>query len=159
MSGRSERAENPLAGPMASATGAAPFGDIAVGEKILEDTFRLSRADLVAYAEASGDDNPIHQDAQFARSAGLPDVIAHGMLTMGRVGSFFTTACAGQGRIVEFSARFAAPVVVPEGDGVDVEVSVTLIARDDGARTVTLEAAVSVAGTKVLSRTRAVTQL
>lgn len=136
-----------------------PLADIEVGATVLEDTFRLSRADLVAYAEASGDDNPIHQDAEFARSVGLPDVIAHGMLTMGRVGSFFTTACEGQGRIVEFSTRFAAPVVVPEGGGVDVEVSMTLVARDDDVRRVTLEAAVSVAGTKVLSRTRAVIQL
>ena len=49
-------------------------------------TFRVTRADLVAYANASGDQNPIHQDEEVARSVGLPGVIAHGMFTMALVG-------------------------------------------------------------------------
>ena len=44
--------------------------------------FTVTRADLVRYAEASGDHNPIHQDEDVARSVGLPGVIAHGMYTM-----------------------------------------------------------------------------
>lgn len=128
-----------------------------VGDELLRVEHRVRREDLVRYADASGDQNPIHQDEAFARSVGLPDVIAHGMLTMGLVASAVEQIAAGR-PVASFSTRFAAPVVVPSGeDGTTVDVLVTVLSKN--AEAVTLDAAVSVAGTKVLSRTRAVIQL
>ena len=128
------------------------------GDTLLETSETLRRADLVAYADASGDQNPIHQDEAFAKSVGLPDVIAHGMLTMGLVASRIEELAQGH-LIVSFGTRFAAPVVVPAGGDARVDIVVSLFSRDDDGGRVTLDAAVSVAGTKVLSRTRAVIQL
>ncbi|MHA6750253.1 MaoC/PaaZ C-terminal domain-containing protein [Dermacoccus nishinomiyaensis] len=128
------------------------------GDTLLETSETLRRADLVAYADASGDQNPIHQDEAFAKSVGLPDVIAHGMLTMGLVASRIEELAQGH-PIISFGTRFAAPVVVPAGGDARVDIVVSLFSRDDDAGRVTLDAAVSVAGTKVLSRTRAVIQL
>ena len=74
--------------------------------------YTVTRADLVAYAGASGDHNPIHQDEEVARSVGLPGVIAHGMYTMAlaarAVGTWFPGA-----EVVSLGCRFTAPVVVP----------------------------------------------
>lgn len=128
------------------------------GDTLLETSETLRRADLVAYADASGDQNPIHQDEAFAKSVGLPDIIAHGMLTMGLVASRIEELAQGH-PIVSFGTRFAAPVVVPADGDARVDIVVSLLSRDDDAGRVTLDAAVSVAGTKVLSRTRAVIQL
>ena len=128
------------------------------GDTLLATSETLRRADLVAYADASGDQNPIHQDEAFAKSVGLPDVIAHGMLTMGLVASRIEELAQGH-PIVSFGTRFAAPVVVPADGDARVDIVVSLLSRDDDAGRVTLDAAVSVAGTKVLSRTRAVIQL
>ena len=69
-----------------------------VGDTIESRTIAVGRDTLVAYAAASGDQNPIHQDEQFARSVGLPDVIAHGMWTMGAAGSVEPTAEAKAAR-------------------------------------------------------------
>ena len=128
------------------------------GDTLLETSEALRRAYLVAYADASGDQNPIHQDEAFAKSVGLPDVIAHGMLTMGLVASRIEELAQGH-PIISFGTRFAAPVVVPADGDARVDIVVSLFSRDDDAGRVTLDAAVSVAGTKVLSRTRAVIQL
>ena len=59
---------------------------LGAGEVLTPKTFTVTRADLVAYADASGDQNPIHQDEEVARSVGLPGVIAHGMYTLALVG-------------------------------------------------------------------------
>mgnify|MGYP003351882993 CR=1 FL=1 len=60
------------------------LADVEVGQQLPGRTIHLERADLVRYAGASGDFNPIHWDERTATGVGLPDVIAHGMLTMGR---------------------------------------------------------------------------
>lgn len=83
-------------------------------------TYTVTRADLVAYAAASGDPNPIHQDPEVARSVGLPDVIAHGMFTLALVARYVDEQ-VGAGRIRELGAKFTRPVVVPEG-GTTVEI-------------------------------------
>ena len=74
----------------------------------------FTRADLVKYAGASLDFNPIHWNERFAKEVGLPDVIAHGMLTMGVAGRVVTEAKVGA--LVSYSARFTRPVVVPNDD-------------------------------------------
>jgi acyl dehydratase len=112
-------------------------------------TYRLTRADLVAYAEASGDHNPIHQDEAVARSVGLPGVIAHGMYTLALAARYVDEELGEPGRIAQIGAKFTRPVVVPE-DGTEVVVAGEL--RDD--HTVLLT--VTCAGEKVLGAASAV---
>jgi acyl dehydratase len=108
-----------------------------------ERSYRITRADLAAYAQASGDHNPIHQDDEVARSVGLPGVIAHGMYTLALAARYVDEALGEPGRIAEIGAKFIRPVVVPE-DGTDVVVTGDL--RDDGL----VQLTVTCAGEKVL---------
>jgi acyl dehydratase len=78
---------------------------------------RITRADLIRYAGASGDFNPIHWSDRAAAAAGLPNVVAHGMLTMALANRLVTTWAGDPGAIVECAARFTRPVVVPDDDG------------------------------------------
>ena len=109
----------------------------------------VTRADLVAYAAASGDPNPIHQDPEVARSVGLPDVIAHGMYTLALAARYVDEQLGESGRIAELGAKFTKPVVVPE-DGTEVVVEGTW--RDE--RTIALR--VTCAGESVLGNPVAV---
>lgn len=83
--------------------------------------YPVTRADLVAYAEASGDPNPIHQDEEIARSVGLPGVIAHGMFTLALAARYVDEQIGEPGRVAEFGAKFTRPVVVPE-EGTTLEI-------------------------------------
>ncbi len=134
------------------------LAEAAVGDTIETRTVAVGRDDLVAYAAASGDQNPIHQDEEFARSVGLPDVIAHGMWTMGAVGSVVEQWVGDGGRIVEFGTRFTKPVVVPASGG-QIEVGGVVKSLDESARRATLELAATSDGDKVLGRCLAVVQL
>src|ERR1700748_564086 len=88
---------------------------------------RVTRADLVRYAGASGDFNPIHWSERFATGVGLPGVIAHGMFTMALVGRAVTTYAGAADAVLEFSVRFSRPVPVPDTDeGTEVVVSATV---------------------------------
>jgi acyl dehydratase len=116
-------------------------------------TYTVTRADLVAYAEASGDHNPIHQDDEVARSVGLPGVIAHGMYTMALAARAVADWYPGA-ELVSFGCKFTAPVVVPAEGGVDVEVSGEPKESEDGLTTVTLT--VTSGGQKVLGMPKAV---
>ena len=95
---------------------------IEIGVELAPKTFNINRKLLVAYANASGDQNPIHQDEAFAKSVGLPDVIAHGMLTMALAGKYLSDISGSQ-NILEFSAKFIKPVVVPAGKDVSLIIS------------------------------------
>ena len=92
-----------------------------IGTELAPKTFNINRKLLVEYANASGDQNPIHQDEAFAKSVGLPDVIAHGMLTMALAGKYLSDISGSQS-VIEFSAKFIKPVVVPA----DTEVSLII---------------------------------
>ncbi|MSO63987.1 MAG: dehydratase [Actinobacteria bacterium] len=116
--------------------------------------FYLDRALLKAYANASGDQNPIHQSEEFALSVGLPNVIAHGMLTMALVGKFISDWAGGSANVKEFSARFLKPVIVPAGEKVDLTVSATVL-EVDGNR-IKLDCIATSAGVKVLGMAKAV---
>jgi acyl dehydratase len=83
-----------------------------IGQELAPKTFIINRKLLIAYASASGDQNPIHQDETFAKSVGLPDVIAHGMLTMALAGKYLS-AISGSQNVIDFSAKFIKPVIVP----------------------------------------------
>jgi acyl dehydratase len=112
-------------------------------------TYRVTRADLVAYAEASGDHNPNHQDEDVARSVGLPGVIAHGMYTLALAARYVDEELGEPGRIAQIGAKFTRPVVVPE-DGTEVVVEGEM--RDD----LTVLLTVTCAGEKVLGAASAV---
>ena len=116
-------------------------------------TFTITRADLVAYAEASGDHNPIHQDESVATSVGLPGVIAHGMYTMALAARAVDAWFPGA-EVVSFGCKFTNPVVVPADGGVDVEVAGEAKPGEGGTTTVALT--VTCGGTKVLGMPKAV---
>jgi acyl dehydratase len=105
-------------------------------------TFRVTRTDLVRYAGASGDFNPIHYSDRIATAMGLPGVIAHGMLTMGLAARAVSTWAGGPDRVASFSVRFTSMVVVPDDDdGVDLVVTGEPgEPRDDGLVPVTVTA-------------------
>ena len=124
---------------------------------IAEKVFYVNRALLKQYADASGDQNPIHQDEEFAKSVGLPDVIAHGMLTMALVGKFVSDAAGGSAKVLEFGGRFTKPVVVPAWQDVDLTVSATVTDVVDGKASLSLTA--TSAGVKVLGMAKAVVAL
>ncbi len=127
---------------------------IEVGAILPTKVFYLDRGLLKAYADASGDQNPIHQSEEFALSVGLPNVIAHGMLTMALVGKFITDWAGGSANVKEFSARFIKPVIVPAGEKVDLTVTATVI-EIDGAN-IKLDCVATSAGVKVLGMAKAV---
>ena len=97
-------------------------------------TFTVTRADLVAYAAASGDHNPIHQDEAVATAVGLPGVIAHGMYTMAlaarAVADWFPDR-----EVVSRGCKFTAPVVVPAEGGVEEGASVKVVGHVDAGGT------------------------
>jgi acyl dehydratase len=127
---------------------------IEVGANLPEKIFYLDRELLKRYAAASGDQNPIHQNEEFAVSVGLPNVIAHGMLTMALVGKYISDFAGGSAKVVEFGARFTKPVIVPAGQKVDLTVSATVAEISEGKISITLSA--TSAGVKVLGMAKAV---
>ena len=127
---------------------------IEVGTTLEEKVFYLDRAMLKAYADASGDQNPIHQNEEFAKAVGLPNVIAHGMLTMALVGKYVSEFAGGTAAVKEFSGRFMKPVIVPADQKVDLTVSGQVVAVDGNQ--VTLELSATSAGIKVFGISKAV---
>jgi acyl dehydratase len=129
---------------------------IEVGTTIPSHQFDIDRALLMQYADASGDQNPIHQDEAFAKSVGLPDVIAHGMLTMALAGKYISDWAGGPQNVKEFSARFTKPVIVPAGTSVDLTVSATVL--EVVGNSVRLEISATSQGVKVLGMARALVE-
>jgi len=129
-----------------------------IKDQVLEEkVYSINRALLKQYADASGDQNPIHQDEAFAKSVGLPDVIAHGMLTMALVGKYVSDIAGGSAHVLEFGGRFTKPVIVPAGVDVDLTVSATVADVVDGKASLALSA--TSAGVKVLGMAKAVITL
>ena len=131
------------------------FEDISVGDVLPTLELKFTRADLVAYANASGDQNPIHQDEAVAKSVGLPDVIAHGMLTMGRAIRVVTDWVGDPAAVVDYSVRMTRPVVVPNtAEGATVVFSGKVAeVNPDGTVRVDLSAVCD--GTTVLGQAKA----
>ena len=125
------------------------------GDVLPEQTYTVTRADLVRYAGASGDRNPIHWSDRVARSVGLPGVIAHGMFTMALAGRAVDTWAGEPGRIRELGCKFTKPVIVPDDDeGTTVTVNGTVSEVTDDTVRITLD--VRCAGEKVLGMPKAV---
>jgi acyl dehydratase len=127
---------------------------ISVGTALPEEIVYLDRALLKAYADASGDQNPIHQNEEFALSVGLPNVIAHGMLTMALVGKYVTNWSGGSASVKEFGARFIKPVIVPADEKVDLTINATVI--EVNGEEIKLDLVATSAGVKVLGMAKAV---
>jgi acyl dehydratase len=126
---------------------------IEIGTALPERVFSINRGLLKAYADASGDQNPIHQNEEFAVSVGLPNVIAHGMLTMALVGKYVTDWAGGSSKVTHFGARFIKPVIVPAGTDVDLTVNAVISAVEENSITVDITA--TSAGVKVLGMAKA----
>lgn len=129
----------------------------AVGEQLPGRTIHVDRATLVRYAGASGDFNQIHWDERAATDVGLPDVIAHGMWTMGSAVQVVVDWLGDAGGVTDYSVRFSAPVPVPHEGGADVVVQAVVTSVD--ADTAVVELTATCDGTKVLSRAFATVKL
>lgn len=137
---------------------ARQFSEVAVGDVLGPVTVPVTRETLVAYAAASLDQNPIHQDEDFATSVGLPDVIAHGMWTMGASGTVAADWAGDAGRVLRYGTRFTSMVVVPR-EGAALEVSGVVKSLDAATKQATVELTTTAAGAKVLGRCLATVQL
>jgi acyl dehydratase len=135
------------------------YRDIHEGAEIAPRQYQVMRSDLVRYAGASGDFNVIHWNERTARAVGLPDVIAHGMLTMALAGRFLTEWAGDPGAVTEFGVRFSSPVIVPDDDkGATVEIAGVVTGKLDGNQ-VALDLTARSGDAKVLTRARAVVRL
>jgi acyl dehydratase len=135
------------------------ISDVSVGMELPALDLTFTRADLVAYAHASGDQNPIHQDEAFAKSVGLPDVIAHGMLTMGSAIQVVTNWVGDPTAVIDYSVRMTRPVIVPdttEGSVVSFTGKVAQI-NDDG--TIQIDLGAVFGDVKVLGLAKATVRL
>lgn len=123
-------------------------------------TVQLTRADLVQYAGASGDFNPIHYSDRMAAALGLPGVVAHGMLTMATAARVVTDWLGDPSRLVEYGVRFVRPVVVPDDDlGAEVRLRAVVlsVSEDDGTAEIDITAEFD--GQRVLGKARAIVKL
>jgi acyl dehydratase len=143
-----------------SSDSAPTYDSVEAGTPIPAKSYQLKRVNLVKYAGASGDFNIIHWNERVATSVGLPNVIAHGMLTMAQAGNFVTEWAGGDpGAVVDFGVRFSAMVPVPDDDeGATVEVS-GKVSKKLGDNKVEVDLTARSGDTKVLSRSRAVVRL
>lgn len=133
--------------------------DVEAGQAIPPKTVHIERATLVQYAGASLDRNRIHWDERFAKAVGLPDVIAHGMFTMGSAITAVTEWVGDAGRVLEYGVRFTKPVVVPYEGGADVVVEGVVKTVDADAKQATVELSARCGDDKVLGRAVAVVRL
>ncbi len=128
-----------------------------VGTELPEQRYPLQRAALVRYAGASGDFNPIHWNQRVATSVGLPDVIAHGMLTMGLATRAVTTWLDDPGALIDIGVRFTRPIAVPDPGEAVLVVTGQVSAVDGDRATIALTATVD--GQTVLAKARAVVRV
>ncbi|MCU1594733.1 MAG: dehydratase [Frankiales bacterium] len=135
------------------------YADVSVGTEIPAQEFTLQRADLVKYAGASGDFNVIHWNERVAKSVGLPNVIAHGMLTMATAGRVVTDWVGDPGRVVSYGVRFSRPVVVEDDDKGATLVVSGIVEEKNEDGTVSIALTATVGENKVLMGAKAVVRL
>ncbi len=131
---------------------------VAIGDELAPRTFEIDRAMLVRYAGASGDFNVIHWNPRVAREVGLPDVIAHGMLTMALAARVVTDWVGDPSAIVEYRTRFTRPIVVPDPGFAVLEVGGRVVAMEADA-TVAIDLTATVEGKTVLAKARIIARL
>jgi acyl dehydratase len=133
---------------------AITLSEIEVGTELPAASFDIQRVSMIRYAGASGDFNPIHWNEAFAVKVGLPNVIAHGMLTMGIAVRVVTDWLGDPGAVLEYGVRFTRPVVVPADTGASLDVSGKVRSIDAAARTAVIDLTAAVNGETVLARSR-----
>ncbi|WP_284983269.1 MaoC family dehydratase [Arthrobacter sp. efr-133-TYG-118] len=138
--------------------------ELAIGQEIGTRKIEVTRQDLVKYAGASGDFNPIHWNESFATSVELPGVIAHGMFTMGSAVQLVSDWAGDPAAVVDYQTRFTKPVLVADTTGSNepgavIEVAGVVGALDAEARTARIDLTVTFAGQKVLMKSQAVVKL
>ncbi len=133
--------------------------ELSIGQQVAAGTMRVDRARLVRYADASGDQNPIHQDEAAALAVGLPGVVAHGMWTMGAAVGVVVDWVGDPGLVVDYRTRFTRPVPVPADETVEVNVVATVGALDRQAGTARIDLEVTLDGARVLGRSQALVRL
>ncbi|MCI0636920.1 MAG: MaoC family dehydratase N-terminal domain-containing protein [Actinobacteria bacterium] len=111
------------------------FEELWVGQELFTSSRVVTREDVKAYADASGDQNPLHQDDAVARAAGFPGVIAHGMFTMGTLASAIVERFGGDAMLERLGAQFRSPVFVGE----TIECGGSVRSVDERARTAVLD--------------------
>ncbi len=129
--------------------GTPSFDDVNVGDHLPVHHTRLSRGDLVNYAGVAGDANPIHWDENLAKLAGLPDVIAHGMLTMGLGAGFHSEWSGDPGAVTRYTVRLSAPAIVSAAEGADIEFSGRIKSLDPQTRSGVVIVAAKSSGQKI----------
>ncbi len=135
------------------------YDEVEVGTELPPLAVPLQRVNLVMYAGASGDFNPIHWNERFAKAVGLPDVIAHGMLTMASAGRIVTDWVGDPGAVVEYGVRMTRPVVVPDDDkGALVVITAVVGAKNDDG-TVRVDITAKSQDVTVLGKAQAVVRL
>ncbi|HEV7471771.1 MAG TPA: MaoC family dehydratase [Pseudonocardia sp.] len=135
---------------------------VAKGDELPPLQVHLTRAGLVRYAGASGDFNPIHWSDRVATGAGLPGVIAHGMLTMATAGRLVTNWIGDPTALRTFGVRFTRPVLVPDDDEgalVDLTGVVGDVTETDGVRVARVDITAKFDGKTVLGRASAEVRL
>ena len=135
------------------------LADLVVGQEVARGTLRVDRARLVRYADASGDQNPIHQDEAAARAVGLPGVIAHGMWTMGAAVGVVVDWLGDPGLVVGYGTRFTRPVPVPADGDVQLTVAAVVGALSPQEGTARIDLDVTLDGARVLGRAQVVVRL
>jgi len=135
------------------------FADVEVGASLPAQTFPIDRAALVRYAGASGDFNPIHWSEQTAIEVGLPNVIAHGMLTMATAVRVVTDWLGDPGGVLDYGVRFTRPVVVEFDKPTELQVSGTVRSLDEESATAVIDLTATVAGETVLAKARVTVRL
>lgn len=129
--------------------------EIAVGDEATPYSRQVTQEQIQAYADASGDHNPIHLDPEFARSVGLPGTIAHGLLEMGILADAIASWAGGSANVISLSCRFSKPLL----PGDTIICSGTVISVDDAGVVTLSVAAASDRGDRVLTNGRATVRL
>ncbi len=111
------------------------FDDLEVGQDLPSSSRLVTREDVKAYADASGDQNPLHQDDEVARAAGFPRVVAHGMFTVGTLTSWLIDWLGDPAALLRLQVHLRAPVLVDES----IECGGRVRSLDPQTRTAMLE--------------------
>ncbi|MFC8043271.1 fused (3R)-hydroxyacyl-ACP dehydratase subunits HadA/HadB [Nocardia sp. NPDC057353] len=128
---------------------AVRLAEIAAGDELPARTVHLTRGDLVNYAGVSGDANPIHWHDGIAALAGLPDVIAHGMLTMGLGAGFVTGWLGDPGAVLRYGVRLSNYTVIEALEAGTVEFTGRVKSVDTEAGTAVVVIVAKSAGRKI----------
>jgi acyl dehydratase len=135
------------------------FEDLSVGDALPVQRVRVSRGDLVNYAGVAGDPNPIHWNDGLAGLVGLPNVVAHGMLTMGMAAGYVTSWLGDPAAMSKFSVRFTGIAPIDPHDPNPIEFTGRIKSLDASERTAVVAIAAHYDGRKLFGRATAEVRL